>query len=177
MTVLVGEGDDLRLDARAVAGADTLDLTIVQRRAVEGLTQDGVAGLIGIERIAGELTQRRAGGCIEVGELMMIVLALLHAHLIEVQATGIDTWGRTRLHAVGADTRLLQLLGDAVGSWLGDTTTRDLQLTEVHQPREEGPRGQDDGIGGEVHTQLGLYATHTTLLEGEARDGILPLVE
>ena len=107
MTVLVGEGDDLRLDARAVAGADTLDLPIVQRRAVEGLTEDGVAGLIGIERIAGELTQRRAGRRIEVGELMMIVLALLHAHLIEVQATGIDTWGRTRLHAVGADTRLL----------------------------------------------------------------------
>ena len=31
MTVLVGEGDDLRLDARAVTGADTLDLPIVQR--------------------------------------------------------------------------------------------------------------------------------------------------
>ena len=73
MTVLVGEGDDLRLDARAVAGADTLDLPIVQRRAVEGLTEDGVAGLIGIERIAGELTQRRAGRRIEVGELMMII--------------------------------------------------------------------------------------------------------
>ena len=56
MTVLVGEGDDLRLDARAIAGADTLDLAIVQRRAIEGLTQHGVAGLIGIERIAGELT-------------------------------------------------------------------------------------------------------------------------
>ena len=107
----------------------------------------------------------------------MIVLALLHAHLIEVQATGIDTWGRTRLHAVGADTRLLQLLGDAVGSWLGDTTTRDLQLTEVHQPREEGPRGQDDGIGREVYAQLGLYATHTPLLEGEARHGVLPQIE
>ena len=108
---------------------------------------------------------------------MMIVLALLYAHLIEVQATSIDTWGRTRLHAVGADTRLLQLLGDAVGSWLGDTATRDLQLAEVHQPREEGPRGQDDGIGGEVHAQLGLYATHTPLLEGEARDGVLPQVK
>ena len=108
---------------------------------------------------------------------MMIILALLHAHLIEMQAAGIDTWGRTRLHAVGADTRLLQLLGDAVGSWLGDTTTRDLQLAEVHQPREEGPCRQDDGIGREVHTQLGLYATHTTLLEGEARDGVLPLVK
>ena len=56
MTILVGEGDDLRLDARAIAGADTLDLAIVQRRAIEGLTQHGVAGLIGIERIAGELT-------------------------------------------------------------------------------------------------------------------------
>ena len=108
---------------------------------------------------------------------MMIVLTLLHAHLIEVQATGIDTWGRTRLHAVGADTRLLQLLGDAVGSWLGDTATTDLQLTEVHQPREERPRGQDDGISREAHAQLGLYATHTTLLEGEARDGILPQIE
>ena len=177
MTVLVGEGDDLRLDARAIAGADTLDLAIVQRRAIEGFTQDGVAGLIGIERIAGELTQRRAGRHIEEGELMMIILALLYAHLIEVQAAGIDTWGRTRLHAVGANTRLLQLLGDAVGSWLGDTTARDLQLAEVHQSREEGPRGQDDGIGGEVHAQQGLYATHTTLLEGEARDGVLPLVE
>ena len=108
---------------------------------------------------------------------MMIILALLHPHLIEVQAAGIDTWGRTRLHAVGADTCLLQLLGDAIGRWLGDTTTRDLQLAEVHQPREEGPRGQDHGIGREVHAQLGLYATHTPLLEGEARDGVLPLVE
>ena len=108
---------------------------------------------------------------------MMIILTLLHAHLIEVQATGIDTWGRTRLHTVGADTRLLQLLGDAVGSWLGDTTARDLQLAEVHQSREERPRGQDDGISGEVHTQLGLYATHTPLLEGEARDGVLPQVK
>ena len=107
----------------------------------------------------------------------MIILTLLHTHLIKVQATGIDTWGRTRLHAIGADTRLLQLLGDAVGSWLRDTTTRDLQLTEVHQPREEGPRGQDDGIGREVHAQLGLYTTHTPLLEGEARDGVLPLVK
>ena len=66
-----------------------------------------MAGLIGIERIAGELTQRRARRRIEVRELMMIVLTLLHAHLIEVQAAGVDTWGRTRLHAIGADTRLL----------------------------------------------------------------------
>ena len=108
---------------------------------------------------------------------MMIILTLLYAHLIEVQTTGIDTWGRTRLHTVGADTCPLQLLGDAVGSWLGDTATRDLQLAEVHQPREEGPRGQDDGVGREVHTQLGLYATHTPLLEGEARHGVLPQIE
>ena len=75
-----------------------------------------------------------------------------------MQATGVDTWGRTVFLTVSADTRLLRLLGDAVGSWLGDTTTRDLQLAEVHRS-QEGPRGQDDGIGRSAR-QLGLTATH-----------------
>ena len=72
MPVLVGEGDDLRLYARAVARADTLDLSIVERRSVEGLAQHAVAGLIGKEPIARALLERGAGGRVHEGELMMV---------------------------------------------------------------------------------------------------------
>ena len=151
MAVFVGEGDDLRLDAGAVARPDALYLSVVEGRAVEGFAQHRVARLVGVERVARELTQGGALWGIHIGELMEVLFALLHAHLLEVQTACIDTGWCPCLHAVGAYAHCLQLVGDAVGRWLGDAPTAELQLTEVHQSREECPCRQDDRFGREAH--------------------------
>ena len=84
MAVFVGEGDNLRLDAGAVAWPYALYLSVVEGRAVEGFAQHRVARLVGVEGVARELTQGGALWGIHIGELMEVLFALLHTHLLEV---------------------------------------------------------------------------------------------
>ena len=52
MLGLVCKRHDLRLDARTVARADALDLSVIQRGVGEAFAQDCMAGLVGERRPA-----------------------------------------------------------------------------------------------------------------------------
>ena len=77
MLWLVSEGHDLCLYAGTIPWPDALYLPIVQGRAVKRFTEYSVAGFVGIEGVAGKLLELGLR-CIEVGELMMVILPLLY---------------------------------------------------------------------------------------------------
>ena len=92
---LVGEADDLRLDARAVARADAGDGAVEQRAAVQILADDGVRALVRPRQPAHGLIFRRLTG--GKRERLRIVVAALDLHFREIDAARVDARGRSGL--------------------------------------------------------------------------------
>ena len=97
MTLLIGKADDLILDGRAVARTDAVDLARILRGAHQVITDDLVRFLIGIGEPAVSLISVLP--FIHEGEGMVHRIALFERHMIQMQASDIDTARRAGLEA------------------------------------------------------------------------------
>ena len=104
MLGFVRKRHDLRLDAWAVARADTLDLSVIQRGVGEAFAQDRMAGFVGERGPATELLQNTVRS-VHIRELMEVVFPGLFRHFIEVHATCVDAHRRPSLHPFGFDAQ------------------------------------------------------------------------
>ena len=84
MLLLVGEGHNLRLDARTIPWPDALDLPVEKRRIRQALTQNIVGRLVGIEEVPG---------------------------VSPADSPSVDTYGCAGFHPVCPDSCISQLLG------------------------------------------------------------------
>ena len=97
MTLLIGKADDLILDGRAVARTDAVDLARILRGTHQVITDDLVCFLIGIGEPAISLISVLP--FIHEGEGMIHRITFFERHMIQMQASDIDTARRTSLEA------------------------------------------------------------------------------
>ena len=118
---LVGEADDLRLDGRAVPGADTGDGAVVQGGSVQIVPDDGVGAVVGIGQIAHRPVFR--GGLRGKGEWHGVGVSGLHLHSGKVHAPAVHPGGCARLEAAQIQAQRLQAVRQRQGGghavWAG----------------------------------------------------------
>src|SRR5215469_9262477 len=106
MARLIGEFNDFVFNGRAVARADTLDLSAVHRRAMHILA-DHVVSLRGGERDeAGHLPLR--DGTRPKAEWRGIEIAGLHRQAIPIDGTSIQPWRRAGFEPAAAQAKSFQ---------------------------------------------------------------------
>ena len=161
---LVGEGDDFRLDAGAVARPDALDLPVEKGRIGQAAAQYLVRFLVGVARPAGQLLELSGRG-VEEGELVEVRLAVLHFHILVVDAAAVDAHGRAGLHAAVSDAVRGDGFGQFVRSRFGHASAGQHGAAHVHQSVQEGAGGDDDAACVERHAPYCLHAPHFTVLD------------
>ncbi len=135
MPGLVGKADDLRLDGRAVPGADAGDGAVVQRGAIQIVPDDGVGAVVGVGQIAHRPVFR--GGLRGKGKGNRVGVSGLHFHLGKVHAPAVHPGRRTRLEAAQVQTQRLQAVrqrqrgGHAVGAGIPGHVAHDGAAPEI----------------------------------------------
>ena len=175
----VREGDQLRFYRRTIAGTYRLYLTIVEWGIGQTAQQCLVDFGIGVAHPTRQLLQRTLGGVVspvasstkrgilaavigssKIGEFVVSVLAILSLHILEMNATLIDTDGSARLHASRTDAVAGDAFGEMGHGGFGDASTRYHLPTDMHQAVEEGAAGDDDGLGPDFCAPDSLHAHH-----------------
>ena len=174
--ILVGEGDQLGLDAGAVTGPYRLNLTVEQGRLGQAGAQHVVHLTVGPHDVARPLAQLAVHSGQE-REVMKVVVALLHRSLREIDGAGVETHRGARLHAAGGKAQRTQLLGDAVRRRLGHSPTLHFYRAHMHEPVEEGAGGEYNSLGGEVDPKSRGHAVHLAVGDVEFHGTILPHVQ
>ena len=152
---LVGEAHHLRLDGRAVPGADTLDDAGVDGAAVKVLADDAVGLGVGIRQVAdGAVLRHLLRG---EAEGQGRVVAGLHLHFAEVHAAAVDAGRRTGLEAAQGQSHGAEAVRQgvrrvgAVGAGGLDALAHDGLSPEVGAGAEDDRLGAEHRAGAEHH--------------------------
>ena len=176
MLGFVGEGDDFRFDAGAIARADALDLTVEEGRIRQTAAQHLVRGFVGKAAPAGQLLQGAGAGA-EEGEAVEVILAHLFFHVFEVYASSVNAHRCPGFHPSVCDAVLLDGFCQFVRSRFGHTSPGKHDSSDVHQPVQEGTGGDDDALGVEGAAPDGEDAPNFAVGYQELPHGVLPDVE
>ena len=117
MACAVGEVDNLRLYAGAVARADALYLPIVERRVAERSAEYVVASFVGIEDVAGALSQVTTLHR-EEAELSGLLVTWLLLYERPIYGAPIDAGRGAGLHTICMMPRRYETLRDTVAGRL-----------------------------------------------------------
>ena len=151
-----GEPDDLVLNGRAVARARGLDLTGVQRRAVEIGADDLVGALIGFGQVARQLRAWQFGG--GETERNRRLIAMLRRKFIARNGAAIQTRRCPRLKAAQFNAVGLQGSGQPLGAGFAHATAGHLRRTNMNEAAQEGTGRQDHGPRAKLDAALAAHA-------------------
>ena len=110
-------------------------------------------------------------------ELVEVVLAVLHFHLLEMHRAAVDAHGCPRLHPRRRDAVARDALGEPTGGRLGNATASHLLAADVQQSVEKSAGGDDDTLRPDLHAPDGTDADSLTILYEQFVDLVLPNVE
>ena len=105
---------------------------------------------------------------------MIVCLARLHFHLVEVDRTGVDADRSSSFHSLTADSVFGDGIGQKVCCGLGATSAGNLLLTYVHQAIEEGAGGDDYGFCIEGSAPEGGQAFYFSVFNDDFGSFVLP---
>lgn len=174
--VFVGKSNDFRLDTRAVAGADALYLAVVEWGVFEVVAEDLMGSGVGVGYPAGHLFEL-ALDSVEVGEMVVVVVAGLLDEFVKMDTALVDTSGGTRLHASGGKTEESQLFGETMTSGFSNTSTGDLCLAEMQKTIEKSAVGKDDSARFHLDAEGSLDAADGVVVNEEFGYDVLPDIE
>lgn len=174
--VFVGESNDLCLDTRAVAGANALYLAVVEWRVFEVVAEDLVGSGIGVGYPAGHLFEL-ALDSVEVGEMVVVVVAGLLDEFVKMDTALVDTSGCAGLHARGSKTEEPQLFGETMASGFSNTPTGNLRFAEMQETVEKSAVGKDDSACFHLDTEGRIDATDGVAADKKFGYDILPDIE
>ena len=144
--ILVGEGAELVLDARAIARTAAMNDARKQRRAVEAGAEDVMDLLVRMKDVAVHLRRtaldRRRD--VEVREAGGVVIAELDRKFRQVEGADVDARGSAGLHPGGRDTERSDLVGDPVSRRLADAAPLERVGADEHPTVQEGAGGQNN---------------------------------
>ena len=112
--------------------------------------------LIGVARPARQLWQLTVRP--EERELVVVVLAGLFLHVLEVDRALVDAYRSAGFHPCLSHTPSLDAFGEVVDGGFGAASALDFPSADVHEAVEEGAGGDDDGPGAEFHAP---YCSHS----------------
>ena len=148
--------------ARAITGTDALYLSVVKWRIRQSVSQDFVCFFVGEASPACQLF--KLSGFAHERESMEIVLSVLHLHLVEVYASGINADGCTRLHAVGSNAMTRDGFCQVIGGRFCTSSSGQHFTAYVHQSVQECTGSKDDTFRLECDAPAGRYACHFPVL-------------
>ena len=175
VVVTVGEGYKLSFDARAVTRTDTLDLAIVEWGVGQSRTQHLVHLGVGVGSPARQLRQRAHRT--DVRKAVVIRLARLHSHFVEMHRTFVNAHRRSRLHACRANAQAVNTFGQESRSRFGASSAAHLFATNVHQAAQKSARRNHHGTCHERGSPNGAHTFHHALLGNHLRHLVLPNVQ
>ena len=122
MLRLFGESDNLSFDGWTIPRPDALDLTVVERRVRQPFPQYIASFRICVHDIAVALFKRRlhAG---EIREDMPNSVTGLRHSFRKIDSAPVQTHRCSRLHSVGSETQVSQLLGQPCRNRLGNSAS------------------------------------------------------
>ena len=148
VAVLVGEANDLGLDARAVARADGFDLAGVQRRPVQIVADELVDLLVRVRDPARGL--RAVDPVRQEGERRRLRVAELDFQLVEIDRGRVQPDRGAGLEPPQLQAESFETQRQLVRRRLAQPPARELLGADVHQAAQERP-GRDDHRRGREH--------------------------
>ena len=153
MTLLVRKADDLILDARAITGADPVDLAAIQRRTVEVVEDDPFR----LRRRPGDGAVHPVSqfpGCFK-GEGHHRLLARLALQAGKIDAGPQNPGGGAGFEPAQGNPQPLQGIGQPHGGKQAVRSAVVRDISHEHPALQKRSRGKDDRFGGELLLQPG----------------------
>ena len=158
---LVGKADNFRLNAGAVAGADTGDGAVIHGAAVEILPDDAVGFLVGIGEIADGGVVHLVGGA--EGERFYGLVPGLQFHFGKINASPVDPGRGAGFEPPQGKPQLAQPVGKADAGVHSVRAGGNNAFTGDNGAVQIGAGGDHHGTGGVAGAQLGDHALHMTV--------------
>ena len=158
-----------------------MNLSIVERRVGKALAEDFVALVVGKARPARELLKFSWRGEIRKG--VKVIVALLHLHAAEVNASLVDAYRRTRFHARLPDAVARHRFRELARRRFRHASARNLHGTEMEKAVQEGAGSKDDAMGVKddaklrPHPRYLLGSRGIDIFDKQLRRHVLPDVE
>ncbi len=153
MLFLVSEGHQFCFYAGTISWPNALDLTIIERRVRQSLSQSLMHFLVGISYPARQLWE--LSDFSHEGEFVKITLARLQLHLIEVDSPSVHSNRRTCFHPACRDTMLRDAFCQMKAWAFCTSASWQFGSAYVHEPVEEGSCCDDYASRFEVHVKIG----------------------